>query len=124
MSGRRLYLKTENGHSPIEVAEIFPACYDFFSGVVLPESELLEADMTKKTFPDEDRLKDLVKTAFREVLDERRDLQCEVVEEALEDVGLIRPACADGTADRAITEGQLSNLVPRDKVFELFRSEA
>ena len=102
----------------------FPHVMIFLVMWFLPESELLEADMTKKTFPDEDRLKDLVKTAFREVLDERRDLLCEVLEEALEDVGLVRPACADGTADRAITEGQLSNLVPRDKVFDLLKSEA
>ena len=92
----------------------FPHVMIFLVMWFLPESELLEADMTKKTFPDEDRLKDLVKTAFREVLDERRDLLCEVLEEALEDVGLVR----------AIEEGERSNLVHRVKVFELLKSEA
>ena len=98
----------------LRLQRFFPHGMIFFSSVVLPESELLEADMTKKTFPDEDRLKDLVKTAFREVLDERRDLLCKVLEEALEDVGLVR----------AIEEGERSNLVHRDKVFELLKSEA
>ena len=37
---------------------------------------------------DEERLKDLLKSALAEVLEERRDLLQEIVEEALEDIGI------------------------------------
>lgn len=61
---------------------------------------------------DEDRLKELLKAAIVEVLEERRDLVRELIEEALEDFALVR----------AIEEGQGSPLVSRDEVFKILRS--
>jgi hypothetical protein len=58
---------------------------------------------------DEDRLKELLKTAIVEVLEERRELVRDVFEEALEDVALVR----------AIEEGEQSPLISRDEVFKL-----
>jgi hypothetical protein len=58
---------------------------------------------------DEDRLKDLLKVAIAEVLEERRDLVMELLEEALEDVGLIR----------AMEEAEGSPLVSRDEVMRI-----
>jgi hypothetical protein len=42
-----------------------------------------------ETSINQDQLKDLIKAAVTEVLEERRDLLYEVVEEALEDVALV-----------------------------------
>jgi hypothetical protein len=58
---------------------------------------------------EEGRLKELLKTAIVEVLEERRELVLDVFEEALEDVALAR----------AIEEGERSSLVSRDEVFKL-----
>jgi len=58
---------------------------------------------------EEDRLKELVKTAIVEVLEERRELVRDAFEEALEDVALVR----------AIEEGEQSPLTSRDEVFKL-----
>ena len=58
---------------------------------------------------EEDRLKELLKTAIVEVLEERRELVRDVFEEALEDVALVR----------AIEEGEQSPLISRDEVFKL-----
>ena len=55
---------------------------------------------------EEGRLKELLKTAIVEVLEERRELVLDVFEEALEDVALVR----------AIEEGERSPLVNRDEV--------
>ncbi len=57
---------------------------------------------------EEGRLKELLKTAIVEVLEERRELVLDVFEEALEDVALVR----------AIEEGERSPLVSRDEVFK------
>jgi hypothetical protein len=57
----------------------------------------------------EDRLKEVLKAAVVEVLEERRDLVREIVEEALEDLALAR----------AIEEGESSEVVGRDHVFGL-----
>ncbi|HSB11500.1 MAG TPA: hypothetical protein VLM38_18575 [Blastocatellia bacterium] len=62
----------------------------------------------------EDRLKEVLKTAVIEVLEERADLLREIVEEALEDIALAR----------AIEEGESSELVGRDHVFGLLEGEA
>ncbi len=60
--------------------------------------------------PSEDeRLKKLVKTALLEVLEERRDLLRDVVEESLEDIALIR----------AIDAGQRTGEVGRSEVISL-----
>lgn len=57
----------------------------------------------------EDRLKEVLKAAVVEVLEERGDLVREIVEEALEDIALAR----------AIEEGESSEVVGRDQVFGL-----
>lgn len=58
------------------------------------------------TLIDEAKLKEALKSAIVEVLEERRDLVREVLEEALEDIALAR----------AIDEGEQSELVSRDEV--------
>lgn len=55
---------------------------------------------------EEDRLKELLKTAIVEVLEERRELVRDVFEEALEDVALVR----------VIEEEEQSPLISRDEV--------
>ena len=55
---------------------------------------------------DETKLKDALKSAIVEILEERKDLVREVLEEALEDIALAR----------AIEEGEQRELVTRDKV--------
>ena len=57
----------------------------------------------------EDRLKEVLKAAVVEVLEERGDLVREIVEEALEDLALAR----------AIKEGEGSEVVGRDQIFSL-----
>lgn len=57
----------------------------------------------------EDRLKEVLKAAVVEVLEERSDLVRTIVEEALEDLALTR----------AIEEGKGSEVVGRDQVFGL-----
>lgn len=64
--------------------------------------------MTTATL-DEDRLKELFKSAIIEVLEERKDLIRELIEEAMEDVGLIR----------AIQEGEHGAKASRQEVFEI-----
>ena len=58
---------------------------------------------------EEGKLKDLIKTALIEVLETRRDLMQEIVEEAMEDFAL----------SRAIEQGMTSGKVSRDEVFAL-----
>jgi hypothetical protein len=60
----------------------------------------------------EDRLKEVLKAAVVEVLQERGDLVREIVEEALEDLALAR----------AIEEGESSEFVGRDQVFGLLET--
>ena len=59
------------------------------------------------TLIDEAKLKEALKTALVEILEERKDLVSEVLEEALEDIALAR----------AIEEGEHSELVTRDEIF-------
>jgi Arc/MetJ family transcription regulator len=56
---------------------------------------------------DEALLKQALKSANVEILEERKDLVREVLEEALEDIAMVR----------AIEEGEQSGLVTRDEVF-------
>ncbi len=58
---------------------------------------------------DEERLKDLLKVALVEALEEHRDLVHEIVEEAMEDFALAR----------AIEQGLGSQSVTRDEVFAI-----
>jgi len=56
---------------------------------------------------DDATLKEALKSAILEILEERKDLMREVLEAALEDIALAR----------AIEEGERSELVTRDEVF-------
>jgi hypothetical protein len=58
---------------------------------------------------DEKQLKDMIKLAVVEVLEERPDL----VEEALLDIGL----------ERAIQEAELTPRVSREEIFEILEAE-
>ncbi len=58
---------------------------------------------------DDKRLKDLLKTAVLEVLEERKELLRDLVEEAMEDIALAR----------AIEEGQRTVEVGRSEVISL-----
>src|SRR5215475_2370862 len=67
-----------------------------------------EDDMSSLSV-DEGKLKDLLKTAIMEVLEERKDLVRDLLEEALEDIGLVR----------AIEAGEQTGTVSRDEVFKV-----
>ena len=62
---------------------------------------------------EEGKLKDLIKTALIEVLDARRDLMQEIVEEAIEDFAF----------SRAIEQGMTSGTVSRDEVFAVLEGK-
>jgi arginine deiminase len=66
-----------------------------------------------KTSVKHDQLKEILKEALVEVLEERRDLIQGLVEEALEDVALAR----------AIEEGEGTDTVSRDEVFKLMKEQ-
>jgi DNA polymerase III alpha subunit len=66
-----------------------------------------------ETSINQEQLKDLIKAALTEVLEERRDLLHEAVEEAFEDVALAR----------AIEESEATELIEREEVFKLFEGE-
>jgi hypothetical protein len=67
--------------------------------------------MATATF-DEEKLKDLLKTALVEALKENRDLVQDIVEEAMEDIALAR----------AIEQGLSSESASRDEVFTILES--
>jgi hypothetical protein len=71
-------------------------------------ARIVEANMTTASI-DDDKLKDLFKSAIIELFEERRDLVRDLIAEALEDVALVR----------AIDEGEKTARVSRDEVFEL-----
>jgi hypothetical protein len=62
---------------------------------------------------DEERLRDLLKSALVEALEEHRDLVLDIVEEALEDIALAR----------AVEQGLASESVSRDEVFAILEGE-
>ncbi len=62
---------------------------------------------------DESKLKDLIKTALVEVLESRRDLIQDLVEEAMEDFAF----------SRAIEKGLESEKVSRDEVFAILEGK-
>jgi DNA-binding phage protein len=57
---------------------------------------------------DEEKLKEVLKSAIVEVFEERKDLVREVIEEALEDVALTR----------AIEEGDRTSTVTREEILK------
>lgn len=61
---------------------------------------------------DEAKLKDLLKAAVAEVLEERREFVKEIIEEAMEDVAL----------GRAIEEGVNTGTVSRQEVFTILET--
>jgi hypothetical protein len=61
---------------------------------------------------DEAKLKDLLKSAVAEVLEERREFVEEIIEEAMEDVALAR----------AIDEGVRTDAVSRQEVFTILEA--
>ena len=61
---------------------------------------------------DEAKLKDLLKSAVTEVLEERREFVKEIIEEAMEDLALAR----------AIDEGVNTDIVSRQEVFTILES--
>ena len=58
---------------------------------------------------DEEKLKEILKSAIIEILEERKDLVRDLFEEALEDVALTH----------AIEEGERSKTVSRDEIFSV-----
>jgi hypothetical protein len=64
--------------------------------------------MATATF-DEERLKELLKSALAEALKDNRELMRDIVEEAIEDIALAR----------AIEQGLGSQSVPREDVFAI-----
>ena len=75
-------------------------------------SAQMEDATMSTTLIDDAKLKELLKAAIVEILEERKDLVREVLEEALEDIVLAR----------AIEEGEQSGLVTRDEVFNALES--
>lgn len=66
-----------------------------------------------QTSVDEDRLKELLKAAIVEVLEERRELLRDLLEEAFEDVAFAR----------AIEEGETTGLINRGEVLEILEGK-
>ena len=60
------------------------------------------------------QLKNVIKTALVEVLEERQDLLYDAIEDAIEDVAFAR----------AIEEGESTNLVTREEIFKLFEDKS
>ncbi len=57
----------------------------------------------------DDHIKELLKAAILEVLEERGELLRDAIAEAMEDIGLLR----------AIEEGESTEVISRDEVFRL-----
>lgn len=64
--------------------------------------------ITGMTAVEERRIKGLLKSAFVEVLEERRDLLLDAMRETVEDMALLR----------AIQQGEKSRLIARTKIFQ------
>lgn len=65
------------------------------------------------TLSDETRLKALLKEALVEVLEQRREWFSALMAEALEDIALVQ----------AIKEGETTEIVSRDEIFELLGAQ-
>ncbi len=71
-----------------------------------------------QTTIDEQQMKSLMKAAFVEVLEERRDLLRGLMEEALEDIALAH------AIEEGLAEGAASGPVSHEDVFAILRGEA
>ena len=67
-----------------------------------------------QTSMNKEQIKNVVKTAIAEVLEERQDLFYEAIQAALEDIGLVR----------AIEEGEATRIVRREEVFKVLEGKA
>ena len=63
---------------------------------------------------DENRLKNVLKTALIEVLEERRSLFSELFTEALEDIALIN----------AIKEGEATKVASKEEIYKIIEAKA
>jgi hypothetical protein len=63
---------------------------------------------------DENQLKEVFKQAFAELLQERKDLLYDVFSEVLEDIALVN----------AIKEGENTEIVDKDQVFQILESKS
>jgi hypothetical protein len=63
---------------------------------------------------DEDQLKEVLKKAIVEVLEERRDLFSDLIAEVIEDLALVR----------AIREGEATESVSRAEIFQVLEDES
>ena len=68
----------------------------------------------RQIIEDENQLKEVFKQAFAELLQERRDLLYDVFSEVLEDIALAN----------AIKEGENTEIVGKDEVFQIVESES
>ncbi len=62
---------------------------------------------------DDTKLKEIMKRAFLEILEERKDVFINLFAEAIEDIGMAQ----------AIKEGELTSLVAREKIFKYLDAE-
>ncbi|MGD0698123.1 MAG: hypothetical protein ABSB82_25185 [Terriglobia bacterium] len=67
--------------------------------------------MSRQTL-DDSRLKELVKVALVEVLEERKDLLRDALEEAIEDMALVR-AIQEGAQSRTMTRREMASMLKR-----------
>jgi hypothetical protein len=84
---------------------VVTACREEASG------KMMAAELRMIQTTDEAKLKKLLKAAMVEVLEERGDLVCDALAEAVEDLGMIQ----------AIREGSRSAPIRRDEVFRILR---
>ena len=68
----------------------------------------------RQIIEDENQLKEVFKQAFAELLQERRDLLYDVFSEVLEEIALAN----------AIKEGENTEIVGKDEVFQIVESES
>ena len=70
--------------------------------------------MSETFINNEDQLKAVFKAAIIEVIEEKRDFFQELLEEAIEEIAMVR----------AIEEGRKSESISREEVFKLFKDKA
>ena len=70
--------------------------------------------MSETFINNEDQLKAVFKAALIEVIEEKKDFFQELLEEAIEEIAMVR----------AIEEGRQSESISREEVFKLFKDQA